>query len=278
MIRNLRDILVHAEREKIAIGSFNGYDYLTFRATVEAAEETQTPAIVAFGASYLHNMSPEEVVAIFTELSRRTSQDVCLHLDHCKDYGTIVRAIKAGFTSVMYDGSALAFEKNLENTKEIVKIAHAAGVSVEAELGSIAAGVKSHEGGGAEIYTNPDKARQFVAETGIDALAVSIGTVHGLYKGEPKISIETLEAIHQQVDIPLVLHGGSGTPTEIVHECIKHGIRKINVNTEISVAVLHALQHDLSATIAEAHLSQLMLKEMDVMKQVVTKYIRIFKP
>jgi len=277
MIVNLRDILAPAEAGLYAIGSFNGYDYLTFRATIEAAEELQTPAIVAFGAAYLKNMSVGEAAANFMQLSIRTNQPVALHLDHCKDFATIVQAIKAGFTSVMYDGSALPFEQNLANTREIVKLAHAADVSVEAELGSIAGGDKSHEGGSDEIYTDPELAKQFAEETGIDALAVSIGTVHGLYKGEPKISVETLKHIDSLVSIPLVLHGGSGTPEQTVKECIVHGIRKINVNTEISVAVLDALQGDLASVIREAHLSQLMLKEQEVMKLVVKKYMRMFR-
>jgi fructose-bisphosphate aldolase class II len=277
MIVNLHDILTPAENGSFAVGSFNGYDYLTFRATVEAAEELKTPAIVAFGAAYLKNMSIDEVASVFKHLAGRTSQPVALHLDHCKDFTTIVQAIKAGFTSVMYDGSALPFEENLANTREIVKIAHAAGVSVEAELGSIAGGDKSHEGGGDEIYTNPELARQFEEKTGIDALAVSIGTVHGLYKGKPKISVETLSKIDSLVSVPLVLHGGSGTPEQTIKACIEKGIRKINVNTEISEAVLHALQGDLAPVIKDAHLSQLMLKEMNVMNLVVKKYMRMFK-
>ncbi|WP_332446397.1 class II fructose-bisphosphate aldolase [Sphaerochaeta sp.] len=278
MIRNLAEVLAGAEASGYAVGSFNGYDYLTFRATVEASRELGFPAIIAFGAAYLKNMSVEEVASVFRQLATRTSQDVVLHLDHCKDFAAIVRAIKAGFTSVMYDGSALPFEENLARTAQVVAVAHAAGVSVEAELGSIAGGDKSHEGGGEEIYTNPELAKRFAEETGIDALAVSIGTVHGLYKGEPKISIETLRAIDTVVPVPLVLHGGSGTPEQTIKQCIAHGIRKINVNTEISVAVLDALQTSLSDTVKQAHLSQLMLGEMDVMKQVVIKYMRMFRP
>lgn len=277
MIGNLKKILEDAEKNSYAVGSFNGYDYWTFRSVIEAAEELKNPAIVAFGAAYLKNMSVEEASVIFYQLAKRTSQPLVLHLDHCKDFNTIVQAIKAGFTSVMYDGSALPFEENMKRTREIVKIAHAADVSVEAELGSLAAGHKSHEGGGPEIYTNPSDAKIFVEETGIDALAVSIGTVHGLYKGEPKISIDTLKEINRVVDIPLVLHGGSGTPEEIIKQCIENGIRKINVNTEISVAVMDALKKEFEQESKFIHLSQLMLKELEVMKQVVIKYLKVFQ-
>lgn len=277
MIVNLQEILADAEKNSYAVGSFNGYDYLTFRSVVEAAEELSNPAIVAFGAAYLRNMSVYEAAALFSQLTKRTCQPLVLHLDHCKEFDTIVNAIKAGFTSVMYDGSALPFEENMRRTKEVVKVAHAANVSVEAELGSIAAGHKSHEGGGPEIYTNPEDAKQFVEKTGIDALAVSIGTVHGLYKGEPKISITTLKEINGLVDIPLVLHGGSGTPENTIKQCINNGIRKINVNTEISVAVMDSLKMGFEQDSKFIHLSQLMLNELEVMKQVVSKYMKVFK-
>lgn len=277
MITNLREVLAYAEAKGSAIGSFNGYDYLSLRAPIEASEELKLPVIVAFGESYGKNMAIDEVSTLFNSLAKRTKQLVVLHLDHCKDYSLIVKAIKTGFTSVMYDGSFLPYEENWKNTREIVKIAHAAGVSVEAELGSIAGGEFSNEGGGIERYTEPSIAKDFVEKTGVDALAVSIGTVHGMYKGVPNISIPILEEIHANTSIPLVLHGGSGTPEKDLRTCIENGIRKINVNTEISVEVIQYLRQKFLKEKNSFHLSQLMFNEMEVMIEVIKKYMRMFQ-
>jgi fructose-bisphosphate aldolase class II len=164
----------------------------------------------------------------------------------------------------------------MEATVQVVAMAHAAGVSVEAELGALAGGAFSNEESGEEIYTNPAQAGQFVARTGIDALAVSIGTVHGMYKGTPKIDVGVLKKIAAAVDIPLVLHGGSGTPEEIVRECIRSGIAKINVNTEISFYTVEKVKALLESG-KSYHLSQLALKEVGFIKQVVNKYATMFR-
>ena len=147
-------------------------------------------------------MALPEVVALVSAIARREKIPLVLHLDHCKSFDNIVRAIAAGFTSVMFDGSGLPLEENLKQTVQIVKVAHAANVSVEAELGALAGGEFSNEEAGEEIYTNPEQAKQFVECTGIDALAVSIGTVHGMYKGTPRIDVGVLKKIAAKVEIP----------------------------------------------------------------------------
>ena len=146
MLVNLKCILDEAYKNYYAVGSFNGYNFETFKGIVEAGAETKTPVILAFGAKYLPNMSVETAAAMAKSLSEEVSIPVCLHLDHCKDQGVVYRALKAGFGSVMYDGSALPFEENLQNTLDVCRVAHACGASVEAELGSLAAGERSHEG------------------------------------------------------------------------------------------------------------------------------------
>ena len=173
MLVNLKCILDEAYKNYYAVGSFNGYNFETFKGIVEAGAETNTPVILAFGAKYLPNMSVETAAAMAKSLSEEVSIPVCLHLDHCKDQNVVYRALKAGFGSVMYDGSALPFEENLRNTLDVCRVAHACGASVEAELGSLAAGERSHEGSAEDVeaYTDPEAAKQFVDGTGVDALA-----------------------------------------------------------------------------------------------------------
>lgn len=276
MMVNLAGLLVDARKGKYAVGSFNVYNYETIRGVIEAGKELGFPTIVAFGENYLSNMEPDEVYAIVRAMAKRAEIPIALHLDHCKSYDNIVKAIRAGFTSVMFDGSSLPFAENLAKTAEIVAIAHEADVSVEAELGALAGGRFSNEEAAEEIYTNPEQAAQFVAATKVDALAVSIGTVHGMYKGTPRIDIGVLKKIAALVKTPLVLHGGSGTPEEIVRECIRNGIAKINVNTEISVYTVDKLK-ELLASEASYHLSQLALKEVGYIKEVVKKYSAMFR-
>lgn len=276
MMVNLSAVLKDARAGKYAVGSFNVYNYETIRGVIEAGRELDYPTIVAFGANYLPNMDLDEVSAVVGTMAAKTEIPLVLHLDHCKSFETIVKAIRAGFTSIMYDGSSLPFEENQRKTAEIVAIAHAANVSVEAELGALAGGEFSNEESATEIYTNPKQAAKFVAATRVDALAVSIGTVHGMYKGTPRIDVGVLKEIASIVDIPLVLHGGSGTPVEIVQECIRNGIAKINVNTEISVYTVEQLRTLLNSG-TSYHLSQLAVKEVGFVKEVVKKYATMFR-
>lgn len=276
MMVNFCQILNEARRGGYAVGSFNVYSYETIRGVIEAGQELSSPTIVAFGESYLQNMALEEVFALVSAMAWKVEVPLVLHLDHCKSFAHIVQAIRAGFTSVMFDGSSLPFEQNMEKTAQVVAVAHAANVSVEAELGALAGGEFSNEEAGEEIYTDPEQAARFIQCTGIDALAVSIGTVHGMYKGAPRVNVEVLKKIAARVSIPLVLHGGSGTPEEIVRECIRHGIAKINVNTEISWYTVEKLKAMLDSE-KHYHLSQLALQEVGHVKEVVKKYATMFR-
>lgn len=276
MIANLNDVLYKALENKYAVGAFNVYNYETIKAVIEAIKENKTPAIIAFGEKYLANMELKEVANLVRTMTLDMDLPVVLHLDHTKDIDTIKKAIDSGFTSVMYDGSDLSFEDNLANTKLVVEYAHRANVTVEAELGSLALGSHSNEDEAETKYTDPLQAKEFVEKTKVDCLAVSIGTVHGMYKGEPKISVERLKEIKALVNIPLVLHGGSGTPKDIVHECIKNGIAKINVNTEISRQVV-MLFENLIAKNPEVHYSQLGTKAVKVAKETIIEHMEMFK-
>jgi ketose-bisphosphate aldolase len=277
MMANLTGLLQEARRHKYAVGSFNVYNYETIRGVIEAGKELGYPTIVAFAEGYLQNMDLDEVSAIVRAMARKANIPVVLHLDHCKSLDNIVSAIQAGFTSVMFDGSSLPIEENIQKSAQAVAIAHAVDVSVEAELGALAGGEFSNEEAGSEVYTDPRQAGYFVEKTGIDALAVSIGTVHGMYKGTPRIDIGVLKKIAKRVDIPLVLHGGSGTPEEIIRECIRNGIAKINVNTEISHYTVEQLKALLQSG-SNYHLSQLAFKEVGYVREVVTKYSNLFRP
>jgi fructose-bisphosphate aldolase class II len=274
MFVNLNRLLGDAKQSKYSVGAFNVYNYETIRGVVDSARELNRPVIVAFGERYMGNMELSEVAGLVKSMAEKSEVSIALHLDHCKSFDTIIKAMRAGFTSVMFDGSDLSFEDNIRRTREIVVIAHAAGVTVEAELGALSLGEFSNEEEGREIYTNPLEAKRFAEETGIDALAVSIGTVHGMYKGEPKINIAILKEISKQVDIPLVLHGGSGTPEKTIKECIKNGICKINVNTEISMYTVEKLKEILLKR--DYHLSQVSIKEVEFVKEVVKKYMNMF--
>jgi len=275
-MRPMRELLEEAQKGAYAVGAFNVYNYETILGVVKAGQEEKVPVIVAFGERYLENMDFEAVALVTERLSHEVSMPIALHLDHCKSVDHIVQAIRAGFTSVMFDGSSLPFAQNVAATRDVVRIAHAAGVSVEAELGAIALGDGSNEEAAEQVYTDPRQARELVQASGVDALAVSIGTVHGLYKGEPKIDVGTLKAIRRLVSVPLVLHGGSGTPEDVLHECIQNGICKINVNTEISTLVVDRFRAMLASG-KDFHYSKLSLEAVGIVTQVARKYIGIFK-
>lgn len=277
MLVNLADILRDAYRGNYAVGAFNGYNYETFAGIIKAGAETNTPVILAFGAKYLQNMPLATAYALAESLGGEQETPVCLHLDHCSDLDTVFRAIRAGFGSVMYDGSALPLAENVKNTQLVCRAAHACGVSVEAELGCLAAGAQSHEGSAADVaaYTEPAEAAQFVAATRVDALAVSIGTVHGLYQAEPELRLDILAGIHKLAPVPLVLHGGSGLAAKDIAGCIDRGIAKINVNTELSVYAVEKTRELLAAR--QPHFSELSLRQADYIKDVVKKYIAIFR-
>ena len=276
MLVSFDSMLHNAYKNKTAVGSFNFYNSETLYGILMAAAQRKTPVIAAFGKKYLTNMSLEEVAALTDAASNAAGTEVCLHLDHCDELPVIFRAIRSGFTSVMYDGSALPFEENVKNTARVCEAAHACGVSVEAELGSLKAGRDSHEGTAQdkEQYTDPGAAAEFVERTGVDALAVSIGTVHGFYKGEPHIRLDILQAIDDTLHMPLVLHGGSGTPRETLKACIAHGISKINVNTEISDYVVRKTREFLEKE--NPHFSVLSLRQREYAAEIVGKYMDLF--
>lgn len=241
----LNKILLNAQENKYAVGAFNTSSLELAKAVVESAEEVRSPVIVNCHPSEIKYAGIAPLSAMIKALANTVSVPVVLHLDHGDSYETVIQCIRYGFTSVMYDGSSLSFDKNVQQTKAVVNAAKAVGVSVEAELGCIGGkemDIRSHK----DLLTDPDEAVHFIAETGIDALAVAIGTVHGLYQFEPNIDLERLEEIRSKVDVPLVLHGGSGTPETTIKQAIELGISKVNISTEMKLAFRNAIKEFVS--------------------------------
>ena len=232
MLVTLKNILKIAEAKKCAIGSFNTPNLASVKAVISAAEEINEPVIIMHAQVHeeMGLCKMDEIAPIMLFMADKSSVPVCVHLDHGTDMNYVKRGMDLGYTSVMYDGSELPNEQNYANTSIIVEIASRYGISVEAEIGSMG----SRESGGSEgesIYTDPDVALDFVNKTGIDALACAFGTAHGIYLKKPKLDFERLAKIHSSVNVPLVMHGGSGVSHEDYKRVIELGIRKINYYT-----------------------------------------------
>ncbi len=235
MLLNLKEILDVAQKNGFAVGAFNTSDLALVRAVVEQAEESSTPAILQFAPGEFKYATPYFFQYV-RERVRDSKVPFAIHLDHGKSMEDCVAAIKAGFTSVMIDGSLLDYEENKRVTKEVVDFAHKMGVSVEGELGTIGNAGNSDEGGAESIiYTNPEEVVDFVQATGCDALAIAIGTAHGIYPADykPKLQLELLKELRKVSEIPLVLHGGSDNPDEEIAAACTVGIQKVNISSDI---------------------------------------------
>lgn len=276
MLLNTKDILLTAQKEQYGVAAFNVYSLETLQAVIRVAEAENHPVIIALGERYFDTVDVEGFAALTKVLAEKSTVPIALHLDHAYQKESVIRAIDCGFTSVMFDGSKYDLEKNISYTKEIVKIAHMAGVSVEAEIGSVARGAFSDEEDGDGTLTDPQDAKKFVEETGVDFLAAAIGTVHGMYTGEPNINLALLEEIQQSVSIPLVLHGGSGTPEHVMKQAVEKGICKVNVNTEVSMAATSYLKQVLKEE-ETMHLSDVMAGMQHAIEPVIAKFIQVLK-
>ena len=239
MLVTLTEILKLAEAEKCAVGAFNTPNLTSLKAVIEAAEEANRPVIIMHAQVHeeMGLCKMDEIAPVMLFMADRAKVPVCVHLDHGTDLDYVKRGLDLGFTSVMYDGSTLGEELNFANTSIAVGLAAGYGASVEAEIGSMGARESAAVGEGDEsIYTDPDAAKLFAEETGIDALACAFGTAHGLYLKQPKLDFDRLEKIKSLVDIPLVMHGGSGVSHEDYRRVIGLGIRKINYYTYMAKA------------------------------------------
>lgn len=241
-----KELFADAQQRGYAVCAFNVENMEMAQAVVAAAEELSSPVIMQTTSTTLKYAEPAVYQSMIAALAAKANVPVAMHLDHGSSYELAVKCLRAGYTSIMIDGSHSVLEENIAITKEVVKAAHAAGVPVEAELGKVG-GKEDDLDGGDGGYTDPADAVRFVAETGIDSLAVAIGTAHGVYKGVPKLDKERLAQIHEVVSIPLVLHGTSGVPDEDVRDCIARGICKVNYATDLRIAFTAGVNEVLQA-------------------------------
>lgn len=288
MLVTLSELLKDAKEKKYAVGAFNVPNLEAIRAVIQAAEELGSPVILQHAEVHENLISLEEIGPIMLQYATAANVPVAVHLDHGASFDMCVKAIRLGFTSVMYDASSKEYEVNLAESKEIVKIAHAAGVSVEAELGRIfTSAIGGGEGRGSDssedyedledVYTDPDLAKAFVEETGVDCLAIGFGTVHGVYLKEPKLDLNRILQIKEKIDVPFVMHGGSGVSEENYRTAIKNGICKINYYTYMNKAAGKALQEELENFSGEAvFFDELSLNATAAMKSNVKAAMEIF--
>ena len=248
MLTTGKVILDVAHEHSFAVPAFNISDYAMFLGIIEISEEKNAPVILGIHPDEVQHVGVEMIAAV-TQRAHRSSVPIAIHWDHGASYEQILAAIRSGFTSVMIDGSMLPFEENIAISKKVVHAAHAVGLSVEGELGTIGQTDSQAEGGSDTIiYTNPDDAVAFVESTVVDSLAVAIGTYHGIYPTtmKPELKLDLLKLIKDKVDIPLVLHGGSNNPDDEIAEAVKLGINKINISSDIKVAYHMKMREVLS--------------------------------
>ena len=237
MLATLNDVMKIAEEKKIAVGSFKTPNLEALQAVIEAAEELDLPVIIQFAQCHEPWIPLAMIGPIMVNAAKKSKVPVCVHLDHGETLEYLQQALDMGFTSIMYDGSTLSYEEHLENTKRAVAMATKTGASVEAELGSMGrresgAGDDSGENDDTKIYTDPHQAKVFVEETGIDALACSFGTTHGIYLTQPKLDFDVVKNVRALTEqIPIVMHGGSGVSREDYRKAIEAGTRKVNYFT-----------------------------------------------
>lgn len=274
MLVTLKEILKIAEAQKCAVGSFNAPNMTSAKAVIAAAEELNQPVILMHAQVHeeMGLCKMDEIAPVLLFLADRAKVPVCVHLDHGEDLDYVKRGLDIGFTSVMYDGSNLPEEMNIANTSIAVELAAHTGASVEAEVGSMGARESGAGGNDESIYTDPEAAKNFVAETGIDALACAFGTAHGIYLKEPKLDFDRLAEIKKLVDVPLVMHGGSGVSHEDYKKVIELGIRKINYYTYMSKAGGTAVSNLADKTFFH----DIEVAAIEGMKQDVAEAIKVF--
>ncbi len=281
MLVNLKEILEIAQRDNIAIGMFNATGFDSLQAVIGAAEELNQPVIIAHAE--VHNVYNDIsfVGPAMIAAAKNAKVPVCVHLDHGTSLEMIYRALRIGFTSVMIDASALPYEENLALTKQVTEMAHAMGVSVEAELGRLVTGeAGSKEENNADMkaedfYTDPAEAEAFCRETGVDALAIAFGTAHGFYNAQPKLDFDVVTNVAKATGLPLVMHGGSGVSEEGFKKAIANGIRKVNYYSYMSKAGYEAAKSEIEAGNSK-YLHDVEFAAMKAMKEDVKEAISVF--
>ncbi|CAI6080192.1 class II fructose-bisphosphate aldolase [Cohnella sp. JJ-181] len=269
-------VLRHARKHGYAVAAFNVHTLEMMQAVVEAAMESESPLILQTTVGTVQHLGADYIAAAAQVAASRTRLPIGLHLDHCTDYNVIVRCIRAGYTSVMIDASMHPYEENVERTLRVMSVAAAVGVNVEAELGKV---------GGVEddivvderdaLLADPEECVSFVERTGVDTLAPAIGTAHGIYKGDPDIDFDRIARIAGRVDVPLVLHGGSGIPAAQVRRAVALGMAKINIATELRIAFSDAIKRVFEERPGENDPRKYMVPAKEAVKRLALEKISL---
>ena len=277
MLASLKEVVAISKSGGRAVGSFNTPNLECLLAVLSAAEKLNVPVIVAHAQCHEEVAPLQKVGPVMVELAKRSGVPVCVHLDHGEDFDYCKQAIGLGFTSVMIDYSTLPYEDNVKGTAEVVAYAHARGVDVEAELGAL----PQREGGGESaadptaLYTKPELVPDFLARTGVDALAIAFGTAHGIYKTTPVLNLDIIDEVRKKTDIPLVMHGGSGISHEVYRDVIRRGINKINYYTYMSYAG-YAAAKELTQTNPTGFFHDMALTAQKAMEENALTTLKVF--
>lgn len=274
---SVTELLLKADRDGYAVGAFNANNMEIVQAILKAAEIEKAPVIMQASQGAISYAGLNFITGMVRIAADSSPVPVALHLDHGTDFDQVLACIEGGFTSVMYDGSKLPLEENIALTKKVISIAGPAGVSVEAELGKIG-GTEDHVHVSEKEarYTDPEEARYFVEKTGVESLAIAIGTAHGQYKGEPKLDFERLAEIRSLVNIPIVLHGSSGVPDEAIRQAISMGVRKVNIDTNIREAFVGAMRKVITDNPNEIDPRKILGPARDATIEIIREKIRLF--
>lgn len=281
---SMREILRDAETGKYAVGCFNAVNLDMARGVLEAAEELKAPVILCHAEVHFKYTPIEKLAPVLVNEARQANVPVALLLDHGKSFSAVIKAMNLGFNAVMYDGSDLPYDQNIENTKEVVRIANVLGVAVEAELGHVvrpkSAGADGDEddstAGDESFYTQPEQALDFVNKTGVDALAVAFGTAHGVYLKKPILDLGRLKEIREAVNVPLVMHGGSGLEPVDFQNSILSGITKINYYTGMAKYAAEKMKEALNADHGILLYHNVMMDAIAAIKENVKQAIELF--
>jgi len=266
---NLKSMLSKAQKEQYAVGNFDIFNIEMLKGVLDAAEETRSPVIIAYGEAFENLLPMESFARTVIDMAQRATVPVAVHLDHAVNFNLIVSAIHCGFTYVMIDDSDKPLEDNIEITQKVVEVCRALDVSVEAELGHVSGLGKLYQIDD-HIYTDVQKAMYFVEQTQVDALAVSIGTVHGVPKEPPRLNLERLKEIHAAVSLPLVLHGGSGLSEQDFRNTIMNGICKVNIYTDLTLAAMGSI-HNNAADTKLSYIKQCVMIAEAVKRETIRK-------
>ena len=277
MLVTLNDLFKNIDKNKVkAYGAFNLHCYEMILPFFQSSKEINIPIIMQISTGTAQYIGYKLLADSVKSLSETSGMDICLHLDHCSKEESIKEAIDSGFSSVMIDGSALPIEDNIKLTKRVVEFAHSVGVSVEGEIGTIGGnedGIKANID--ASMYTEPKDALRFYKETLIDAMAISIGTAHGLYKGKANISFEKLKEIKELTNAPLVLHGGTGVSNDDIKKCVEYGINKVNVGTELNATWIEKAKETFQNGKFSDSLRNLLIPANNSVKEVLLDKIKL---